>query len=171
MATLIPSYVIEKVRNNIYLYWDRLENLKLNVTPFEYKTSFTQIFENVTILFADVVNYTELTVKLNPTELLETLNDLFGSFDDVSDKLGVLRIKFLGDCYYCVAGLPPKPTKNHAEACVDLGLEMIRIIKEVRAKRRININMRIGIHTGKYRKIFKYLCSTLSFYFYNLLNC
>ncbi|XP_045463603.1 adenylate cyclase type 7-like isoform X2 [Harmonia axyridis] len=149
MATLIPSYVIEKVRNNIYLYWDRLENLKLNVTPFEYKTSFTQIFENVTILFADVVNYTELTVKLNPTELLETLNDLFGSFDDVSDKLGVLRIKFLGDCYYCVAGLPPKPTKNHAEACVDLGLEMIRIIKEVRAKRRININMRIGIHTGK----------------------
>lgn len=43
----------------------------------------------------------------------------------------VLRIKFLGDCYYCVSGIP-KPTDYHAKNCVDLGLEMIHIIKDVR---------------------------------------
>lgn len=60
----------------------------------------------------------------------------------------VLRIKFLGDCYYCVAGLPPNPTPNHAEACVDLGLQMIKIIREVREHRNLSIGMRIGVHTG-----------------------
>lgn len=43
----------------------------------------------------------------------------------------VLRIKFLGDCYYCVSGIP-KPTTQHAKNCVDLGLEMIHTIKDVR---------------------------------------
>jgi adenylate cyclase len=47
-------------------------------------------------------------------------------------KLKVLRIKFLGDCYYCVAGLPPDPVAQHAEACVDLGLKMISIIADIR---------------------------------------
>ncbi|KAJ8943943.1 hypothetical protein NQ314_009607 [Rhamnusium bicolor] len=64
-------------------------------------------------------------------------------------KFGVIRIKFLGDCYYCVAGLPPYPAPNHAEACVDLGLSMISIIASIRRKRNLNINMRIGVHTGK----------------------
>ncbi|KAK9881461.1 hypothetical protein WA026_016347 [Henosepilachna vigintioctopunctata] len=148
MGTLIPSYVIENVKGSISHYLDRLENIKSDSAPIEYKTSFMQKFENVTILYADVVNYTEMTVKLNPNELLETLNELFGNFDDVSERLKVLRIKFLGDCYYCVSGLPPDIAENHAEACVDLGLEMIRIIAEVRKKRNININMRIGVHSG-----------------------
>ncbi|KAL3284168.1 hypothetical protein HHI36_018335 [Cryptolaemus montrouzieri] len=148
MDTLIPSYVVDNIRENILDYWDNLENFSTS-TPVEYKTSFTQTFDNVTILFADVVNYTEMTVKLNINQLLETLNELFGSFDVVSEKLKVLRIKFLGDCYYCVAGLPPDPPENHAEACVDLGLEMIKIIAGVRRRKNININMRIGVHTGK----------------------
>lgn len=60
----------------------------------------------------------------------------------------MLRIKFLGDCYYCVAGLPPNPIPNHAEACVDLGLQMIKIIREVREHRNLLIDMRIGVHSG-----------------------
>lgn len=55
----------------------------------------------------------------------------------------------MGDCYYCVSGLPPDPAPNHGEACVDLGLQMISLIAEVRNRRQLNINMRIGIHTGK----------------------
>lgn len=87
---------------------------------------------NVTILFADIVNYTAMTTELSVTELLDVLNELFGRFDDASEKLKVLRIKFLGDCYYCVAGLPPDPAPNHADACVDLGLKMISIIADIR---------------------------------------
>lgn len=58
-----------------------------------------------------------------------------------------MRIKFLGDCYYCVSGVPIK-TKRHAKNCVDLGLRMIKDIRVVRIARNLNIDMRIGIHSG-----------------------
>lgn len=118
-------------------------------SKFINSKSLLEQHTNVTILFADIVNYTEMTTKLHIIDLLNTLNELFGSFDDASEVLQVTRIKFLGDCYYCVSGLPPNPAPNHAEACVNLGLQMISIIAEVREKRQLNINMRIGIHTGK----------------------
>jgi class 3 adenylate cyclase len=59
----------------------------------------------------------------------------------------VLRIKFLGDCYYCVSGVPIK-NKRHAKNCVELGLRMIRDIHELRLERHLSIDMRIGIHSG-----------------------
>lgn len=62
-------------------------------------------------------------------------------------EYNVLRIKFLGDCYYCVSGVP-EPNPHHARSCVDLGLRMIRDIREVRAQRNLNIDMRIGVHSG-----------------------
>lgn len=58
-----------------------------------------------------------------------------------------MRIKFLGDCYYCVSGVPIK-NKRHAKNCVELGLRMIRDIHELRLERHLNIDMRIGIHSG-----------------------
>lgn len=59
----------------------------------------------------------------------------------------MLRIKFLGDCYYGVSGIPIKD-KRHARNCVELGLRMISDIRDLRATRKINIDMRIGIHSG-----------------------
>lgn len=59
-----------------------------------------------------------------------------------------MRIKFLGDCYYCVSGVP-EPNPHHAKSCVDLGLRMIRDIREVRAQRiNLNIDLRIGVPSG-----------------------
>jgi class 3 adenylate cyclase len=59
-----------------------------------------------------------------------------------------MRIKILGDCYYCVSGLPiPRP--NHADNCVKMGLCMIDIIREVREATGVEVDMRIGVHTGK----------------------
>ncbi|KOC63427.1 Adenylate cyclase type 2 [Habropoda laboriosa] len=106
---------------------------------------------DVSILYADVVNFSGLTVTLPVRKLVETLNDLFGSFDEASERHNVLRIKFLGDCYYCVSGIPT-PNSQHAKSCVDLGLDMIKIINEVRARVRresgVDVNMRIGVHSG-----------------------
>lgn len=66
----------------------------------------------------------------------------------VCQEYNVLRIKFLGDCYYCVSGVP-EPNPYHARSCVDLGLRMIRDIRGVRAQRKnLNIDMRIGVHSG-----------------------
>ncbi|XP_056634716.1 adenylate cyclase type 2-like isoform X1 [Diorhabda sublineata] len=149
MQSIIPDYVINKVKE-IYIEATKayIESGKY-ITNNPFNNSLLDEHENVSILFADIVNYTEMTGKLKITHLLETLNDLFGVFDEYSTKLKVTRIKFLGDCYYCVAGLPPDAAPNSAEACVDLGLAMIDIIAAVRKKRNLNINMRIGVHSGR----------------------
>ncbi|VDL84721.1 unnamed protein product [Nippostrongylus brasiliensis] len=58
-----------------------------------------------------------------------------------------MRIKFLGDCYYCVSGMPVN-RPNHADMCVVMGLEMIKTIKQIRLATGVDVNMRIGVHTG-----------------------
>ncbi|XP_074042743.1 adenylate cyclase type 2 isoform X2 [Leptinotarsa decemlineata] len=149
MQNILPHYIIDKVKEKyIKATTHYLKNGKvLRMNPFQ--NSLLDEHENVSILFADIVNYTEMTTQLDITGLLETLNDLFGAFDDASVKLKVTRIKFLGDCYYCVAGLPPDAAPNPAEACVDLGLEMISTIAKIRKQRNLDINMRIGVHSGR----------------------
>lgn len=102
---------------------------------------------NVTILYADVVNYTHITTQLPVRTLVDVLHELFVKFDEAAKEYNVLRIKFLGDCYYCVSGVPVK-NKYHAKSCVDLGLRMIKDIRDVRMSRDLNIDMRIGIHSG-----------------------
>ncbi|XP_030751470.1 adenylyl cyclase X E-like isoform X2 [Sitophilus oryzae] len=147
MSSIIPAPLISKVKENYIQIQDAyLTSGKLLQDDSQ---KLLETHDNVTILFADIVNYTVMTKKLNINALLETLNELFGRFDDASDKLKVIRIKFLGDCYYCVSGLPPNPPENPAEACVDLGLKMINIIAKVRQEKDLTIDMRIGIHTGR----------------------
>lgn len=106
-----------------------------------------ELHKNVTVLYADIVNYTSMTTTLEVKELVETLHELFVKFDQASEENDVLRIKFLGDCYCCVSGVP-KETPNHAKNCVELGLRMIKIIQRVREKVNLDIDMRIGIHSG-----------------------
>ncbi|XP_035790946.1 adenylyl cyclase X E-like [Anopheles albimanus] len=108
---------------------------------------YVQKHTNVTILYADVVNYTHMTTQLPVRTLVDVLHELFVKFDEASKEFNVLRIKFLGDCYYCVSGVPVR-NKYHAKSCVNLGLRMIKDIREVRLSRDLNIDMRIGIHSG-----------------------
>lgn len=112
-----------------------------------YSKLYVEEYKDVSILYADVVNYTMMTTKLPVRTLVETLHELFVKFDEASKEFNVLRIKFLGDCYYCVAGVPVK-NKRHAKSCVDLGLKMIRDIRDVRMSRNLDIDMRIGVHSG-----------------------
>ncbi|XP_037708960.1 adenylyl cyclase X E-like isoform X1 [Drosophila subpulchrella] len=106
-----------------------------------------QIHPDVSILYADVVNYTHLTTTLTVGNLVKILHDLYGRFDMAASTFNVQRIKFLGDCYYCVAGLTT-PDPDHAKCAVSLGLSMIANIQEVRAERKLDIDMRIGVHSG-----------------------
>ncbi|XP_052853494.1 adenylyl cyclase X E-like isoform X1 [Drosophila gunungcola] len=106
-----------------------------------------QIHPDVTILYADVVNYTHLTTTLTVESLVKVLHDLYGRFDMAASHFRVQRIKFLGDCYYCVAGLS-HPDPDHAKMAVSLGISMIANIQEVRADRALDIDMRIGVHSG-----------------------
>ncbi|KAH8276432.1 hypothetical protein KR018_011766, partial [Drosophila ironensis] len=103
---------------------------------------------DVSILYADVVNYTHLTTTLPVEQLVQVLHDLYGRFDIAAKHFKVQRIKFLGDCYYCVAGMQDNSPDN-AKCAVDLGIAMIANIKEVRKEYNLDIDMRIGVHTGE----------------------
>lgn len=147
MLSIIPHHIIEDVRKDIKSLIQQI-NTPLRRKPFS--DMYVKEHDNVSILYADVVKYAQLTVSLPVNKLVEILNELFGRFDEASEEHGVLRIKFLGDCYYCVSGVPDQ-NPHHARNCVNLGLDMIAIIKEVREERKLKetLDMRIGIHSGK----------------------
>ncbi|XP_011505014.1 PREDICTED: adenylate cyclase type 2 [Ceratosolen solmsi marchali] len=108
---------------------------------------YVQRHNNVSILYADIVNFTTLSEQLSASDLVKTLNELFGRFDQIAQDNQCMRIKILGDCYYCVSGLPVS-RPNHAYNCVNMGLQMIDAIRFVRETTGFNVDMRIGIHTG-----------------------
>lgn len=99
------------------------------------------------ILFADIVGFTELSSKCTAEELIITLNELFANFDKLGTKNKCQRIKILGDCYYCIAGLDDN--KEHAQYAVEMGRDMIKHIAKVRKRTGVKtLDMRVGIHTG-----------------------
>ncbi|KAG7167960.1 Adenylate cyclase type 2-like 3 [Homarus americanus] len=100
----------------------------------QFHDLYVQRHNNVSILYADIVNFTPLSEQLSACDLVMTLNDLFGRFDQIAKENQCLRIKILGDCYYCVSGLPVS-RPNHAVNCVKMGLEMIHAIRRVHITR------------------------------------
>ncbi|KAL5006591.1 hypothetical protein ScPMuIL_015397 [Solemya velum] len=109
---------------------------------------YIQRHENVSILFADMCGFTLLSSQCTAQELVELLNQLFARFDRLATENHCLRIKILGDCYYCVSGLP-EPRSDHAQCCVEMGLDMIEAISLVSGVTNVNVNMRVGVHTGR----------------------
>ncbi|CAI2355461.1 unnamed protein product [Caenorhabditis sp. 36 PRJEB53466] len=105
-------------------------------------------YEDISILFADICGFTNLASEYNPQDLVLMLNELFARFDKVASIHQCMRIKILGDCYYCVCGVP-EYQKNHAINTVEMGRDMIEAIRLVREMTLVNVNMRVGIHTGK----------------------
>ncbi|KAI5714253.1 hypothetical protein M8J76_013608 [Diaphorina citri] len=116
-------------------------------TPHQFHRIYIHCYEHVSILFADIKGFTEWASQCSAQELVRVLNDLFAKFDRLAAENHCLRIKLLGDCYYCVSGLP-KPRADHAHCCVEMGLHMITAIQDVRKKLNVDLNMRIGIHSG-----------------------
>ncbi|XP_069690634.1 adenylate cyclase type 6 isoform X2 [Periplaneta americana] len=126
--------------------------MKADIAGKPKDTMFHKIYiqrhENVSILFADICGFTSLSDQCTAEELVRLLNELFARFDRLAAEHHCLRIKLLGDCYYCVSGLP-EPRPDHAHCCVEMGLDMIDAIALVRDVMGVNVNMRVGIHTGR----------------------
>ncbi|KAL2726708.1 adenylate cyclase type 6 [Vespula squamosa] len=126
--------------------------MKADIAGKPKDTMFHKIYiqrhENVSILFADICGFTSLSDQCTAEELVRLLNELFARFDKLAAEHHCLRIKLLGDCYYCVSGLP-EPIPDHAHCCVEMGLDMIDAITLVREVMAVNVNMRVGIHTGR----------------------
>uniref|UniRef100_A0A8C4F191 Adenylate cyclase type 8 n=1 Tax=Dicentrarchus labrax TaxID=13489 RepID=A0A8C4F191_DICLA len=115
--------------------------------PQQFQKIYIHHYKDVSILFADIIGFTSLSLILSAQELVKTLNELFGRFDRLAEEHQCLRIKILGDCYYCVSGVP-EPQRGHARCCVEMGLSMINTIRYVRRELQQDVDMRIGVHSG-----------------------
>ncbi|RMC18729.1 hypothetical protein DUI87_04625 [Hirundo rustica rustica] len=130
------------------MQWGKKQTEK-GILSEKLKPEMDSEFFNLTcILFADIEGFTSLASQCTAQELVMTLNELFARFDKLAAENHCLRIKILGDCYYCVSGLP-EARADHAHCCVEMGMDMIEAISLVREVTGVNVNMRVGIHSGR----------------------
>ncbi len=132
----------------------RSEGLLLNILPKpiaeRLKASPEVIadgFPHVTVLFSDIVGFTPLSEKLQPTELVAMLNTLFTGFDRIAARHGLEKIKTIGDAYMVASGVPV-PSVRHAHPVAEMALEMCAFMAEFRAQFDDPVDIRIGIHSG-----------------------
>uniref|UniRef100_A0A8C9W7R2 Adenylate cyclase type 7 n=1 Tax=Scleropages formosus TaxID=113540 RepID=A0A8C9W7R2_SCLFO len=150
LQSVLPVHISMKMKLAIM---ERLQDCKDKkekqclVRDNNFHSLYVRRHENVSILYADIVGFTRLASDCSPKELVIMLNELFGKFDQIAKENGCMRIKILGDCYYCVSGLPVS-LPSHAENCVKMGLDMCEAIKQVREATGVDISMRVGIHSG-----------------------
>ncbi|PZV16585.1 MAG: diguanylate cyclase [Leptolyngbya sp.] len=130
------------------------ERLLLNVLPQAIaerlkrgQKVIADSFTEATVLFADLVGFTELSTTISPTELVELLNSVFSKFDQLADHHRLEKIKTIGDAYMAVAGLP-LPRADHVRAIADIAIDMQHEITKINVPDGRSLSLRIGIHTG-----------------------
>ncbi|MCT7952346.1 PAS domain-containing protein [Ancylothrix sp. C2] len=132
----------------------KTDNLLLNILPKPIAQRLKQEpgliaerFEEVTILFADLVNFTPFCSNLTATEVVLYLNKIFSVFDMLSERYGLEKIKTMGDSYMVAGGLPIAKL-DHAQAIAEMAFEMLHAIEEFNAQENTDLKIRIGINTG-----------------------
>jgi len=133
---------------------EKSERLLLNILPQliaqqlkQNQGLIAENFDDVTILFADIVGFTPLSARLEPIELVNLLNQIFSDFDQLAEHYGLEKIKTIGDAYMVVGGLP-MPMVNHAEAIAQMAVDMQQAIHRFRTANGEPFQIRIGINTG-----------------------
>jgi adenylate cyclase len=113
--------------------------------------TFTEViadsFLEATVLFADIVEFTNLSAGLSPQALVALLNEVFTDFDRIADARGLEKIKTIGDAYMAVAGLPV-PTEDHALRAAHMALDMLEAVNRFNSRSGYTLQIRIGINTG-----------------------
>ena len=104
-------------------------------------------FNDVTVLFADIVGFTRFAAGVSPDRLVVLLNEIFTSFDDIADNRGLEKIKTIGDAYMVVAGAPV-PADDHVERAAHMALDMLDALGEFNRRNGYSLKMRIGINSG-----------------------
>ena len=160
-----PSELVLRLHNNLTVkaYQDQIQKahqesdrLLLSILPASIaerlkrgETDVTDYFEEATVLFADLVNFTSFASKTNAATAVQLLNQVFNAFDQVVDEQGLEKIKTIGDSYMLAGGLPMRRA-DHACAVVDAGLAMLSFVERLATEDgpASNFLLRIGAHTG-----------------------
>jgi class 3 adenylate cyclase len=133
---------------------EKAERLLLNILPpsiaerlKEQPAGIVDYFVEATILFADIVGFTELSTRLTPLDLVALLNALFSAFDYLTEKYGLEKVKTIGDSYMVAGGLP-QARPDHAQAVAEMALEMQAVMARFNQENAEPLDIRIGINTG-----------------------
>lgn len=133
---------------------EKSEKLLLNILPGPIadrlkkgERTIADSFSEVTVLFSDLVGFTELSTGISPVDLVEKLNEIFLAFDILAELHGLEKIKTIGDAYMLVGGLPT-PRPDHIEAVAEMALDMFEAIERINQQNNSNFHIRVGIHTG-----------------------
>jgi class 3 adenylate cyclase len=111
------------------------------------ETQIAEEITNVAVLFADLKGFSRLVTSLSAHDSLSVLNDLVGSFDDMSERFGLEKVKTIGDSYLAVCGLSV-PYLDHDKRAIDFAIEMLGILRRFNLERGFQLGMQIGIHSG-----------------------
>jgi adenylate cyclase len=136
----------------------RSDELLLNILPSEVAeelkakgSAAAKQFDDVTVMFTDFKNFTQISEKLSPTELVNEIHTCFKAFDNIITKHNIEKIKTIGDAYMCAGGLPVANTTNATDV-VNAALEIQKFMQEHLQQRKSEgkepFEIRIGIHTG-----------------------
>ncbi len=104
-------------------------------------------FPEVTVLFSDIVGFTQMSARLGARQVVDMLNEVFGLLDELARKHGVEKIKTIGDCYMVVAGVPDR-NPTHAQQIAEFALDMQETLRTYAKRSGGDVAMRTGIRTG-----------------------
>ncbi|XP_058396811.1 adenylate cyclase type 4 isoform X3 [Diceros bicornis minor] len=129
LLSILPAYLAREMKAEIMARLQAGQGSRPESTN-NFHSLYVKRHQGVSVLYADIVGFTRLASECSPKELVLMLNELFGKFDQIAKEHECMRIKILGDCYYCVSGLPLS-LPDHAINCVRMGLDMCRAIRRV----------------------------------------
>ena len=127
LHNIMPKSIAEKLKNNI--------------------KTISMDNPEISVLFADIVSFTEMSEKISSEKIVGFLNDMFSQFDDLTETYGVEKIKTIGDSYMVVSGMPVQ-REDHALTLFNLAKEMIKISAQFKDHNGNSIKLRIGINSG-----------------------
>lgn len=158
---LTIAFVLERSKRQQYLAnrdleleRQRSDDLLNNILPEpiaqklrDNPAAIAESVDEATVLFSDIVGFTPFSEALEPNEILQLLDTLFGKFDDLCADRGIEKIKTIGDAYMAVAGIP-RPDPDHAASIVELALDMQRAAAAIAPLWPTELMLRIGISSG-----------------------
>ncbi len=152
------SRKIQLTKDQIAFEKERSERLLLNILPEDVAVELkengkyrAQSIPQVSVLFADISDFTKIAENLSPDELVRDIDEYFSAFDEIVGRFGIEKIKTIGDAYMVAGGLKGDPVKTAIQT-VRAGIAFQDAVREINSKRqqfqKSLFELRIGIHTG-----------------------
>jgi len=154
--TLLALFAMQrrKALTALRIEQEKAESLLLNILPRSIADrlkadthTIADQFSSASILFADVVDFTKLSERLRPADVVGVLDHLFSHFDTLAERYGLEKIKTIGDCYMVAAGVP-EPRADHARALALMALDMLEAMRTSDEVNHLGLELRIGINSG-----------------------